>query len=106
VLKGFIVCRLLGFDIPCAPDHQRARPHTETQPFKRLQTNEAAQKTIHHKRFDELKEPVPLLFVDGKRGDDVLIPDSKVIDLGGPGVKTGLSGGDGSGGCFVNSLLF
>ena len=49
---------------------------------------------------------ITLTFVDGQRGDDDLVPEGKIVDLGGPGVVAGTSGGGGSGGCFVNSVQF
>jgi len=57
-----------------------------------------------------------LYFVDALRGDDELIPDSMIIDLGGPGFvitdddtggdssRDGGGGGGGGGGCFVSSI--
>ena len=52
---------------------------------------------------------ITLTFVDAQRGDDVLVPDGMIVDLGGPGVAVSgnPSGGGGSGGgCFVNSASF
>ncbi len=50
---------------------------------------------------------VTLHFVDGKRGDDVLLQDGMIIDVGAPGIsaggsKSGSSGGSGGGGCFIS----
>jgi hypothetical protein len=48
---------------------------------------------------------ITLYFVDAKRGDDILVPDNRIVDLGGPGVNTGGGGGGGGGsGCFVDSV--
>lgn len=52
---------------------------------------------------------ITLTFVDAQRGDDVLVPDGMIVDLGGPGVAVSgnPSGGGGSGGgCFVGSAAF
>ena len=52
---------------------------------------------------------ITLTFVDGQRGDDVLVPDGKIVDLGGPGVAASdsPSGSSGSGGgCFINTVSF
>ena len=50
---------------------------------------------------------VTLHFVDGETDDDVLTPDSMVIDLGAPGFsgEGGGSGGGSSRSCFINTLF-
>lgn len=58
--------------------------------------------------IDDLSNIATLHFVDAKTGDDILTEDSLVIDLGGPGTRTASgasSGGSGSSGCFVGSVL-
>ncbi len=51
---------------------------------------------------------ITLTFVDGQRGDDVLVPDGKVVDLGGPGVTAADDGDDddsgGGAGCFMDTI--
>jgi hypothetical protein len=51
---------------------------------------------------------ITLTFIDAERGDDVLVSDSLIIDLGGPGYlvpdNSDGDGGGGSGGCFIESL--
>jgi len=53
---------------------------------------------------------ITLSFMDADRGDDVLVADSLIIDLGGPGYLVpdssddGDDGGGGGGGCFIQSL--
>jgi hypothetical protein len=58
--------------------------------------------------IDDADKIVTLHFVDAKTGDDILTEDGMVIDLGGPGTRTATdtsSGGSGSSGCFVDSVL-
>ena len=52
---------------------------------------------------------VTLHFVDGQRGDDIPVPDGRIIDQGGPGVSVSIGdgtstsgGGGGGGGCFIS----
>ena len=51
---------------------------------------------------------ITLHFVDGERGDDILMQDGMIVDQGGPGVSVSnsdgvsTSGGGGGGGCFVS----
>lgn len=45
-------------------------------------------------------------FTDASRGDDTLIPDSKIIDVGGPGFARETSGGGGGGGCYIDILSY
>jgi hypothetical protein len=47
-------------------------------------------------------------FVDALRGDDILVQDSKAIDIGGPGFAAGDGGGGGGGGggCFIDTLRY
>ena len=53
---------------------------------------------------------VTLHFVDAERGDDILSPDDRVIDLGGPAFRTESGDSDdcpgcgGNGGCFITIL--
>jgi Leucine-rich repeat (LRR) protein len=56
---------------------------------------------------------ITLHFVDALRGDDILIQDSKVIDMGAPGFDItaddggdGDGGGGGGGGCFIDTLRY
>jgi hypothetical protein len=57
-------------------------------------------------------DSITLHFVDGQRGDDIPVPEGKIIDQGGPGVSasntnetTTSGGGDGGGGgCFIGTL--
>ncbi len=37
-------------------------------------------------------------FVDGKRGDDDLTANGKIVDIGGPSISSG------SGGCFISAI--
>jgi hypothetical protein len=46
---------------------------------------------------------ITLYFVDAEKGDDILIPDNMVVDLGGPGFYNPYGGGRATG-CFINSL--
>ncbi|MEW5802596.1 MAG: choice-of-anchor U domain-containing protein [bacterium] len=48
---------------------------------------------------------ITLYFIDGERGDDDLVADGNIIDIGGPALTTkSHSSGNGSGGCFIDSL--
>ena len=51
-------------------------------------------------------------FIDGENGDDDLVADGVIIDLGGPAFVLdgdnnggGGGGGGGSGGCFIDTLF-
>jgi hypothetical protein len=50
---------------------------------------------------------ITLYFVDGQRGDDILVQDGMIVDLGGPGTSSSSSsssgGGGGGGGCFIST---
>jgi len=52
---------------------------------------------------------ITLHFVDGDRGDDILVQDGMIVDQGGPGVfvsssdAVSSSGGGGGGGCFIRN---
>jgi hypothetical protein len=50
---------------------------------------------------------ITLHFIDGKRGDDILVPDGMIVDIGAPGVSARNSNGastssGGGGGCFIS----
>ena len=56
---------------------------------------------------------ITLHFIDGNRGDDILLQDGRIIDQGGPGVSVSDSdgssssgGGGGGGGCFISTAAF
>lgn len=48
---------------------------------------------------------ITLHFTDALTGDDVLVQDGQIVDLGGPGFTTN-NGGDGSSSCFIESLRY
>jgi hypothetical protein len=57
-----------------------------------------------------LDDAVTMEFIDGVKGDDNLVADGVIIDLGGPafvlgGDNTGGGGGGGGGGCFIDTVF-
>ena len=53
---------------------------------------------------------ITLHFIDGKRGDDILVPDGMIVDIGAPGVSASNSNGastssGGGGGCFISIVV-
>jgi trimeric autotransporter adhesin len=51
---------------------------------------------------------VTLNFVDGRRGDDVLVADGMIVDIGAPAFEqaaSGSSSGSSGGGCFIACTL-
>jgi cysteine-rich repeat protein len=52
-----------------------------------------------------LNDQIILTFTDGARGDDDLVADAIIIDLGGPAVQGGGGGGNNGGSCFIDTVF-